>query len=262
MNKQTRPSGSRRGESAIATGFPQQNRLLAALPAEELKRLAPSLRHEYLPLGTILYEPADQSSSIYFPDDCIASIVHDLSDGSSAGVATVGNEGAVGIALFANGASMINRAVVQCAGSAYRMPRERLQQEFLHHSALFHVLLRHTQALITQIAQTAVCNRHHSVDRQVCRWLLTYLDRHPSGNLTMTQESIASTLGVRRESVSIAAGRLQKQGAIRYARAQITVLDRSRLEQLTCECYTVVKNSTESLIPIVRPDQPLQNEAR
>jgi hypothetical protein len=175
-----------------------------------------------------------------------------LKNGASAGIAAVGNDGAIGVALFTGGQTMTHRAVVQSAGFAYRLTSGRLEQEIERHGVLFHVLLRYAQALITQMAQTVVCNRHHSVDQQLCRWLLVSLDRLSSNKLTMTQELIANILGVRREGVTEAAGRLQKQGVIRYARGQITVLDRWRLEQLSCECYSVVKKETDRLLPCVR----------
>lgn len=197
-----------------------------------------------------LFESGDPMHCIYFPTDCIVALVHVLTDGSSAGIAVIGHEGAVGSALVTGGGEyMTHRAVVQNAGFAFRLTREQLEREFLHHSALFHVLLRHTQALITQMAQSAVCNRHHSIEKQLSRWMLVSLDRLQSGDLTMTHDFIACILGVRRESVSVAAARLQKLGAIRYSRGRIVVRDRSRLEQLSCECYGVVKRETDRLLP-------------
>jgi len=202
------------GEAAAELVCPQQNHLLAALPAAERERLLPALKLVYLPLGSVLYESGDRLRHMYFPTDCIVSLLHVLKNGASAGIAAVGNDGAIGVALFTGGETMTNRAVVQSAGFAYRLTSGRLKQEFERHGELFHVLLRYGQALITQMAQTVVCNRHHSVDQQLCRWLLVSLDRLPSNKLTMTQELIANILGVRREGVTEAAGRLQKQGVI------------------------------------------------
>jgi CRP-like cAMP-binding protein len=228
---------------------PEQNHLLAALPPPERERLFSHLKLVTLPLGSVLYEAGDAQRYIYFPVDAIVSLLYVLKNGSSAEIAVVGNDGAIGIALFMGGATTTNRAIVQSAGTAYRLTRKRLTQEFERHGEMLHVLLRYTQALITQMAQTAVCNRHHSVDQQLCRWLLLSLDRLTSNELTMTQELIANMLGVRREGVTEAAGKLQKLGVIRYRRGKITVLDRPRLEALSCECYQVVKNETDRLLP-------------
>jgi CRP-like cAMP-binding protein len=228
---------------------PEQNHILEALPPGERARLFPHLKLVTLPLGAVLYESGDAQRYIYFPIDAIVSLLYVLKDGSSAEIAVVGNDGAIGIALFMGGATTTNRAIVQSAGCAYRLTRRRLKQEFDRHSEMLHVLLRYTQALITQMAQTAVCNRHHSVDQQLCRWLLLSLDRLASNKLTMTQELIANMLGVRREGVTDAAGKLQKLGVIQYRRGNITVLDRPRLEALSCECYEVVKRETDRLLP-------------
>ena len=228
---------------------PAQNHILEALPTAERARLFPHLKLVSLSLGAVLYESGDAQRYIYFPIDAIVSLLYVLKDGSSAEIAVVGNDGAVGIALFMGGATTTNRAIVQSAGSAYRMTRRRLRQEFERHGEMLHVLLRYTQALITQMAQTAVCNRHHSVDQQLCRWLLLSLDRLASKELNMTQELIANMLGVRREGVTEAAGKLQKLGVIEYRRGKITVLDRTRLETLACECYEVVKTETDRLLP-------------
>src|SRR6202047_1343115 len=230
---------------------PQQNHILDALPQPERERLFPHLKLVALPLGKALYESGDTLRHIYFPTDVIISLLYVLKDGASAEIAVVGNDGAIGVALFMGGETTTNRAIVQSAGSAYQMTGARLKEEFERHGELLHVLLRYTQALITQMAQTAVCNRHHSVDQQLCRWLLLSLDRLPSSRLTMTQELIANMLGVRREGVTEAASKLQKLGVIRYSRGQITVLDRSELEQLCCECYGVVKRETDRLLPRV-----------
>ncbi len=229
---------------------PRQNHILDALPQAERGRLFPHLKLVALPLGKALYESGDILRHIYFPTDAIVSLLYVLKDGASAEIAVVGNDGAIGVALFMGGQTTTNRAIVQSAGSAYQMTGARLKGEFQRHGELLHVLLRYTQALITQMAQTAVCNRHHSVDQQLCRWLLLSLDRLPSDTLTMTQELIANMLGVRREGVTEAAGKLQKLGVIRYRRGSITVLDRERLEQLCCECYSVVKTETDRLLPL------------
>jgi CRP-like cAMP-binding protein len=236
---------------------PEQNHILEALPPVERERLFPHLRLVTLPLGAVLYESGDAQRHIYFPIDAIVSLLYVLKDGSSAEIAVVGNDGAIGVALFMGGATTTNRAIVQSAGTAYRLTRRRLKQEFERHGEMLHVLLRYTQALITQMAQTAVCNRHHSVDQQLCRWLLLSLDRLASNKLAMTQELIANMLGVRREGVTDAAGKLQKLGVIQYSRGKITVLDRPRLEALSCECYEVVKNETDRLLPEHRADRAM-----
>jgi CRP-like cAMP-binding protein len=228
---------------------PQSNHILNALPPVERERLFPHLKLVPMPLGMVLYESGDTLRHIYFPTDSIVSLLYVLEDGASAEIAVVGNEGAIGVALFMGGETTPSRAIVQSAGSAYRLTGRRLKQEFNRHGQMLHVLLRYTQSLITQMAQTAVCNRHHSVDQQLCRWLLLSLDRLSTNQLKMTQELIANMLGVRREGVTEAAGKLQKQGVIRYSRGQITVLDRPRLEQLSCECYGVVKRETDRLLP-------------
>jgi CRP-like cAMP-binding protein len=231
------------------TPSPQQNRILDALPLAERERLFPHLRLVELPLGAVLYESGDRLRHIYFPADCIISLLYVLKDGASAEISVVGNDGAIGVALFMGGETTTNRAIVQSAGSAYRLTGRRLKNEFERHGELLHILLRYTQALITQMAQTAVCNRHHSVDQQLCRWLLLSLDRLSSNKLTMTQELMANMLGVRREGVTEAAGKLQKLGVITYSRGRITVLDRPGLERLSCECYAAVKAETERLMP-------------
>ena len=231
------------------TPSPEENHILRSLPPAERARLFPHLRLVSLSLGAVLYESGDPQRHIYFPIDAIVSLLYVLNDGSSAEIAVVGNDGAIGIALFMGGATTTNRAIVQSAGRAYRLTKERLKQEFERHGEMLHVLLRYTQALITQMAQTAVCNRHHSVDQQLCRWLLLSLDRLSSSHLNMTQELIANMLGVRREGVTEAAGKLQKLGVIEYRRGRITVLDRARLEALACECYGVVKRETDRLQP-------------
>ena len=228
---------------------PDQNRLLDALPRAEREQIFPYLSLVTLPLGSVLYESGDTQRYIYFPVDAIVSLLYVLKDGATAEIAVVGNDGAIGIALVMGGATTTNRAIVQSAGSAYRLTRKRIEREFARHGEMLHVLLRYTQALITQMAQTAVCNRHHSVDQQLCRWLLLSLDRLKANQLVMTQELIANMLGVRREGVTEAAGKLQKAGVIEYRRGRITVLDRKSLESMSCECYAVVRKETDRLFP-------------
>ena len=228
---------------------PQQNRLLAALPAEVKLRLYPFLEPVSLALGKVLYESGDAMRHVYFPTDSIVSLLYVMESGASAEISVVGNEGLIGIALFMGGESTPSRAVVQSAGQAFRLQGQRLKDEFNRHGEMLLLMLRYTQSLITQMAQTAVCNRHHSIEQQLCRWLLLSLDRLPSNTLTMTQELIANMLGVRREGVTEAAGNLQAQKVIEYARGRITVLDRKKLERLSCECYAVVKKETDRLLP-------------
>jgi CRP-like cAMP-binding protein len=227
---------------------PELNQILRGLPVAERERLYPHLRLVAMPLGMVVYESGARLRHIYFPTDCIVSLLYVLKNGASAEIAVVGNEGAVGVSLFMGGETTPSRAVVQSAGHAYRLTGARLTQEFERHGQMLHVLLRYTQSLITQMAQTAVCNRHHALDQQLCRWLLLSLDRLNSNELKMTQELIASMLGVRREGVTEAAGRLQKLGVIRYSRGRIKVLDRPRLEKLSCECYAAVRAETDRLL--------------
>ena len=205
-----------------------------------------------MPLGMVLYESGDVQRHIHFPTDSIVSLLNVMMDGASAEIAVVGNEGAIDVSLFMGGETTSSRAIVQSAGFAYRLPGGRLKEEFERHGQLMHALLRYTQALITQMAQTAGCNRHHSVDQQLCRWLLLWLDRLPSSQLNMTQEMIANMLGVRREGVTAAARKLQELGVIRYNRGRIIVLDRPKLEKLSCECYAVVKKDTVRLLALER----------
>jgi CRP-like cAMP-binding protein len=228
---------------------PPHNHLLAALPPAERERIYPHLQLVPMPLGKVLYESGDVLRHVYFPTDSIVSLLYVLENGASAEIAVVGNDGLIGVALFMGGETTPSRAVVQSAGHAYRLIGRQLKEEFHRNGELQLLLLRYTQALITQMAQTAVCNRHHSVDQQLCRWLLLSLDRLSSNQLTMTQELIAAMLGVRREGVTEAAGKLQELGIIRYVRGQITVLDRPQLEHLSCECYGVVKRETNRLLP-------------
>jgi CRP-like cAMP-binding protein len=228
---------------------PLQNHLLAALPAEVQGRLFGFLDLIKLPLGKVLYESGTALRHIYFPTDSIVSMLYVMENGASAEISVVGNEGLIGIALFMGGESTTSRAVVQSAGWGYRLPGSVFRREFDLHADMLHLMLRYTQSLITQMAQTAVCNRHHSVDQQLCRWRLLSLDRLSSNDLVMTQELIANMLGVRREGVTDAAGKLQKIGVIDYKRGHIRVLDRARLEELSCECYAVVKTETDRLLP-------------
>jgi len=235
--------------SLSETPSPRQNHLLAALNPDVQARLFPHLERVDLPLGKVLYESGDAMRHVYFPADSIVSLLYVMESGASAEISVVGNEGLIGVALFMGGESTPSRAIVQSSGSAYRLLGQRLKDEFNRHGDLLLLMLRYTQSLITQMAQTAVCNRHHSVDQQLCRWLLLSLDRLRDNKLTMTQELIANMLGVRREGVTDAAGKLQKQGAIEYSRGHITVLDRPKLEKLSCECYAVVKKETDRLLP-------------
>lgn len=228
---------------------PQENQLLAALPPGEFRRLLPHLELVSMPLGEVLYESGNRLRHVYFPTTSIVSLLYVMEDGASAEIAVVGNEGILGIALFMGGETTPSRAIVQSAGHGYRLQAEFLKDEFNRAGPMLHLLLRYTQALITQMAQTAVCNRHHSVDQQLCRWLLMSLDRLPSNELIMTQELIANMLGVRREGVTEAAGKLQSAGLIHYRRGHITVIDRPGLEARACECYAVVKREFDRLLP-------------
>lgn len=228
---------------------PRQNHLLAALPADEYARLLPDLEWVPAPLGHVLYEPGVKMRHVYFPATSIVSLLYVMEDGASAEIAVVGNEGVVGVSLFMGGESTTSRAVVQSEGHAYRLKAQLLKDEFFRAGPMQHLLLRYTQALLTQMAQTAVCNRHHSLDQQFCRWLLLSLDRLSSNELVMTQELIANMLGVRREGVTEAAGNLQRDGLIEYRRGRIKVLDRAGVERRTCECYAVVKTEYDRLLP-------------
>ena len=238
----------------------QQNHLLAALSPEIQGRIFPYMEPVSMPLGQVVYESGDAMRHVYFPIDCIVSLLYVMADGGSAEISLVGNEGLVGVALYLGGESTPSRAVVQSAGSAVRLPRLRLKEEFNRHGEFLLLTLRYTQCLITQMAQTAVCNRHHTLDQQLCRWLLLSLDRLTSSTLTMTQELIANMLGVRREGVTEAAGKLQKLGVIQYSRGRITVIDRLKLETLSCECYSVVKRETDRLLPYPTRAAVIENE--
>lgn len=232
---------------------PRQNHLLAALPEVEFEHLLPHLELVPMPLAEVLYESGAHLQYVYFPTSAIASLQYVMENGASAEIAGVGNEGVVGISLFMGGDTTPSRAIVHTAGYGYRLKAKLLLEEFnriggRRAGVLQHLLLRYTQALMTQMSQTAVCNRHHSVDQQLCRWLLLTLDRLPSNELTITQELIASMLGVRREGVTEAAGKLQRDGLIRYSRGRIEVLDRAGLENRVCECYSVVKIEIKRLL--------------
>jgi len=231
---------------------PNQNHLLAALPAAEFERLAPHLQLVPMLLGETLYEPGGQMQHVYFPTTAIVSLLYNLESGSSAGIAGVGNEGILGISLFMGGDTTPSSAVVQTAGHGYRLQAKLLKEEFSRGGLVQRLLLRYTQALVTQMFQTAACNRHHSIEQQLCRWLLLTLDRLPSNDLIVTQELVASTLGVRREGITEAAGKLQRAGFIRYRRGHISVLERSGLETHACECYAVVKKEFGRLLSDVR----------
>ncbi len=231
---------------------PQHNQLLAALPEADFQRLLPHLESVDLPLGMVVFESGDKLQHLYFPTGGIVSLLYAMESGASTEIAVIGNDGVIGIALFMGGESTPSRAVVQSVGQGFRMKASVLKTEFERGGRLQYLLLRYTQALIAQMTQTAVCNRHHSVDQQLCRWLLLSLDRLPGNELKMTQELIANMLGVRREGVTEAAGKLQEAGLIRYTRGRITVLDRVRLEQRVCECYAVVKKEMDRLLLAVK----------
>ncbi len=237
--------GKRRGTAPS----PSENHLLAVLADDVRERIFPHLELVALPLGKSIYESGGMLTHVYFPTDSIVSLLYVTENGASAELSVVGNEGLVGISLFMGGETTPSRAVVQSGGSAFRLPGYRLKEEFNRHGDFLVLMLRYTQALITQMAQTAVCNRHHNIDQQLCRWLLLSLDRLTGPNLIMTQELIANMLGVRREGVTEAACRLQRLGVIQYKRGKITVLDRPTLERLSCECYAVVKKETDRLLP-------------
>lgn len=240
----------RSGTAMAAKHASTQNQLLNALSAEVQQRLFPHLERVEMPLGKVLYESGDIMRYVYFPTDCIVSLLYVMENGSSAEISVVGFDGLIGVALFMGGESTTSRAIVQSAGFAYRLLGQRMKDEFNRHGELLHLMLRYSQALITQMAQTAVCNRHHSIEQQLCRWLLLSLDRLTDNHLVMTQELIANMLGVRREGVTEAAGRLHKQGVIDYSRGHILVTNRPKLERLSCECYGVVKAETDRLLPV------------
>src|SRR5882757_7994770 len=238
-----------RSSVEILSPEPIKNHLLAALPQPESQRLRPHLEYVDMPLGQVLYESGGALAHVYFPTTAIVSLLYVMANGAAAEIAVVGNEGIVGISLFMGGESTTSRAVVQSAGQGFRLQAQLMKDEFNRAGPVLHLLLRYTQALLTQMAQTAVCNRHHSLDQQLCRWLLLSLDRLNGNQLVMTQELIANMLGVRREGVTEAALKLQKAGLIKYARGRVTVLDRPGLEGRTCECYAVVKKEYDRLLP-------------
>jgi CRP-like cAMP-binding protein len=250
------PPAPAKHRAADAQHSPHQNHLLDALPPDAYERIAPHLELIPMPLGVVLYESGDRLQYVYFPTTSIISLLYVMEDGASAEIAVVGNDGILGISLFMGGETTPSRAIVQSAGHAFRLKAGLLKDEFGRFGPTMHLLLRYTQALITQMAQTAVCNRHHSVDQQLCRWLLLSLDRLASNELSMTQELIANMLGVRREGVTEAAGKLQDAGLIRYSRGRIIVLDRPGLEARSCECYQVVKTEFDRLLPYVRTHVP------
>jgi CRP-like cAMP-binding protein len=242
--------------SKTAMDKPEKNLLLAALSPAELKRMKRHLELVDMQLGEVVYESGRHLEHVYFPTTCIVSLLYVLENGASAEIAVVGYEGVVGVSLFMGGETTPSRAVVQSAGGAYRLPSQWVKEEFTRGGSMQHLMLRYTQSLITQMAQTAVCNRHHSVDQQLCRWLLLSIDRLPTPELVMTQELIANMLGVRREGVTEAAGKLQKAGVISYRRGHISVLDRPKLEEMSCECYEVVRAETARLLPQPEPGRP------
>ncbi|HQS57707.1 MAG: Crp/Fnr family transcriptional regulator [Gallionellales bacterium 35-53-114] len=235
-----------------ATPEPTQNRILAALPALDYERMLPDLEYIPMPLGWTMSESGDHVNFLHFPTSGIVSLIYDLENGASSEIALVGNEGMVGISIFMGGESMPSSTVVQSAGGAYRLSRKIMKREFALGGQLQHLALLYTQALISQTSQTAVCNQHHSLDQQLCRWLLMSVDRLHHNKLVITQELIANLLGVRRESITEAAGKLQKDGVIEYSRGLIKVLDRPKLEMKVCECYEVVKQEYERLLPLPR----------
>lgn len=232
--------------------LPHQNGLLAALPSDVVARLEPHLEPVPLSLGKVLYEAGGTARHVYFPVECVVSMLYTMRNGASVEIAKIGHEGLIGLSLFMSGQRPPSRAVVQSAGAAYRILGSRLKLEFDRHADLMALMLRYTQALITQMIQTAACNRHHSVEQQLCRWLLLTLDRLPAQELVMTQELVASMLGVRREGITQAAGNLQQAGLIRYRRGHIAVLERSGLEARACECYAVVKKELDRLLSDVQ----------
>jgi CRP-like cAMP-binding protein len=243
-------SSHRQGRTSMgASAQPSQNRLIAALPRAEAERGLPLLEFVDMPLGSVLYESGGTLRHVYFPTTSVVSLLYVMENGASAEIAVVGNEGIVGVSLFMGGESTPSRAVVQSAGQGFRLQADTMKAEFDRAGPVLHLFLRYTQALITQMAQTAVCNRHHTLDQQLCRWLLLSLDRLEGNQLVMTQELIANMLGVRREGVTETALKLQHAGLIRYARGHITVLDRKDLEKRSCECYAVVKRQDDRLLP-------------
>jgi CRP-like cAMP-binding protein len=254
-----RPTHTEAPAQAAGTPHPAQNHLLAALSPEVQGRLFPHLELAELPLRSLMYEAGRSMRHVYFPTDSIISMQYLMENGTSTAISVVGNEGLLGITLYMGGESTPSRSVVQSAGYAYRLPRPRVKDEFNRHGELLLLMLRYTQALITQVAQTAVCNRHHSIDQQLCRWLLLSMDRLSGNRLTMTQEFISNMLGVRRSGVSKSAAKLESLGVISYQRGLITVLDRPRLESMSCECYATVKKETDLLLHYLPQKQVMGN---
>jgi CRP-like cAMP-binding protein len=255
---QRRPGNNRSSGDAPAP-HPRQNHLLAALSPDVQERLFPHLELAELSLRALMYEAGRPMRHVYFPTDSIISMQYLMENGASTAISVVGNEGLLGITLYMGGESTPSRSLVQSAGHAYRLPRHRVKAEFDRHGELLHLMLRYTQALITQVAQTAVCNRHHTIHQQLCRWLLLSMDRLSGNKLTMTQEFISNMLGVRRSGVTLAASNLESQGVISYERGLITVLDRPKLESLSCECYRVVKKETDVLLHYLPQRQVITN---
>jgi CRP-like cAMP-binding protein len=244
------------------TGYRQKNCIIEALPPDAQSRLLPNLDLVKIALGEVLYESGEILHHVYFPVDCIISLLYVMENGASAEITVIGNEGMLGTSLFLGGETTSNRAVVQSAGTAFRIDARHFKAEFGRHTEMLMLLLSYTQSLLTQMAQTAACNRHHSIDQQLCRWLLLSLDRLPTNNLVMTQELISNMLGVRRESVTEAAGKLQTLGFISYQRGSIKVLDRPGLETISCECYAVVKKETDRLLPNAANDLAVSSTQR
>jgi CRP-like cAMP-binding protein len=255
MSVRTKNPNSQEKDAVILTSpplpDPKRNHLLAALPETEWLRWRPQVEKVDMPLGQVLYESGAAQSHVYFPINAIVSLLYVMQNGASAEIAVVGNEGVIGVSLFMGGESTPSRGVVQSAGYGFSLKAQIMKDEFARSGPVMHLLLRYTQALITQMAQTAVCNRHHTLDQQLCRWLLLSMDRLTGNELIMTQELIANMLGVRREGVTEAALKLQADGLIRYSRGRITVIDRRALERRTCECYAVVKKEYDRLLPNV-----------
>jgi CRP-like cAMP-binding protein len=244
----------------VGPHYPQQNRLLAALSTAERARLYPDLRLVQMARGTVLYVSGGVLRDVYFPTDCIVSQLHTMANGASTEIFSAGNDGAIGVALLLGGGGSVSRAIVQSAGSAYVLRSDRLKEEFDRHGEMLHILLRYMQALLSQMAHAAVCYQHHSLDQRLSRWLLLSLDRLDSNRLTTTHEAIASMLGVRREGITESIGKLQRGGVIAHGRMQITVLDRHKLEQLSCECYAAVRKEIDRVLP--RPYVELRRWAR
>jgi CRP-like cAMP-binding protein len=256
------PSRAKASAPAAHAPHPRQNHLLAALSPEVQLRLFPHLELAELPLRALMYEAGRPMRHVYFPTDAIISMQYLMENGASTAISVVGNEGLLGITLYMGGESTPSRSLVQSAGHAYRLPKARVKEEFNRHGELLLLMLRYTQALLTQVGQTAVCNRHHTIDQQLCRWLLLSMDRLTHNTLTMTQDFISNMLGVRRASVTVAASKLEQAGVISYKRGMINVLDRPRLESLSCECYRVVKKETDLLLHYLPQRQVIVDDSK